>query len=149
MLWEAVGDGMISMGRVVGRETALGKGIAVAGALINTYAAIAGQLKAFAGVPIPGYAIAQAVATGAFGFAQVRRILDVNVPNSGGGGSSAGGNTENSVTPQFNIIGSTGPNRIAEAVREEMRKPTRAYVTTKDIRSGEELARNTRSGATL
>lgn len=68
----------------LGRQTAAGKAIAVAGALIDTYAAIAGTLKNAAKTPmggIPGYAIAQAIATGIFGLATVKKIVSVKVPN--------------------------------------------------------------------
>jgi hypothetical protein len=70
-----------------GTQTAAGKVLAIASTAINTYSAIAGQLRAFSGVPIPGYAIAQAIATGIFGLAQVKRIIAVKVPKSSGGGS--------------------------------------------------------------
>jgi len=65
----------------IGKDTAAGKALAVAASLINTYAAIAGQLRAFAGLPIPGYAIVQAVATGLVGFKAVRDIIATPVPN--------------------------------------------------------------------
>jgi hypothetical protein len=67
---------------IIGKNTKTGKALAVAASLINTYSAIAGQLKAFAGVPIPGYAIAQAIATGLVGFKAVSDIVSVKVPES-------------------------------------------------------------------
>ena len=51
---------------------------AAAQATFDTYAAIAGQLKAYSGIPVPGFAIAQAIATGAFGLLQVKKILSTN-----------------------------------------------------------------------
>src|SRR5688572_15973558 len=59
------------------------KALASAEALINTYLAIDKTLRAFAGVPIPGYAIIQAVATGAFGLAQVAQINNVGFAEGG------------------------------------------------------------------
>ena len=50
----------------------------MASSLVNTYAAISGQLATFSGVgapPIPGYAIAQAIATGLVGLANVKKII--------------------------------------------------------------------------
>jgi hypothetical protein len=67
---------------IIGKNTKTGKALAVAASLINTYSAIAGQLKAFSGVPIPGYAIAQAIATGLIGFKAVSDIVSVKVPES-------------------------------------------------------------------
>lgn len=150
ILMESIGDGMISLGVILGRETEAGKHIAAAGALINTYAAIAGQLKAFAGVPIPGYAIAQAVATGLFGFAQVAEIYRVNTRGRNSG-TAAGGGTQvtEQITPSFNVIGQTGTSQLRETVEGALDRPLRAYVVQKDVRSGEELDRNTRRGATI
>lgn len=77
----------------IGKNTVVGKGIAVAGALIDTYAAIVAQLKAASkspGAAIPGYAIAQAIATGVAGLASVQKIISVQIPGqSGGGGAGA------------------------------------------------------------
>lgn len=80
-----------ALGDIVGKQTKEGKALAIAASLINTYAAIAGQLKAFAGVPIPAYAIVQAVATGLVGFKAVSDIVKTPIP--GGGGASGGGST--------------------------------------------------------
>lgn len=60
---------------VIGQETESGKAIAVASSLVNTYAAITGQLSAFSKVPVPGYAIAQAIATGVVGLANVQKNI--------------------------------------------------------------------------
>jgi hypothetical protein len=79
---------------IVGKNTAAGKALAVAASLINTYAAIAGQLKAATASPgaaIPGYAIAQAVATGLVGFKAVADIIKTPVPS---GGSTSTGTPE-------------------------------------------------------
>jgi len=84
-LFQAIGSGLSSLSNIVGEQTRAGKAFAVAATLINTYAAIAGQLKAFAGVPIPGFAIAQAIATGLVGFVQVRKILSTPIPGGDGG----------------------------------------------------------------
>lgn len=76
---------------IVGKNTAGGKALAVAASLINTYAAIAGQLRAATASPgaaIPGYAIAQAVATGLVGFKAVADIVKTPVPQGGQGGTT-------------------------------------------------------------
>lgn len=70
---------------IAGKNTVAGKALAIAATSINTFAAIAGQLKAFAGVPVPGYAIVQAVATGLVGFKAVADIIKTPVPAAGGG----------------------------------------------------------------
>jgi hypothetical protein len=75
-----------SASELAGRDTAAGKTLAVASATISTYTAIAKTLAAFSGVPIPGYAIVQSIATGLSGLAAVKNILAVQVPGAGAGG---------------------------------------------------------------
>ena len=56
------------------------------------YAAIAGTLKNVArseSGAIPGYAIAQAIATGVAGLVTVQKIIAVQIPGQGGGGSAS------------------------------------------------------------
>lgn len=100
----AIGGVLNSLSGLIGQQTAVGKGIAVASSLIDTYAAIVSTIRQAAKTPaggIPGYAIAQGIATGIAGLAAVRNILKVQVPNaSGGGGVSTLGNIAAPVTPQ-------------------------------------------------
>ena len=138
-LMDAVSNGLAAASDLLGRETAAGKGLAVAGALINTYASIAGQLKAFAGIPVPGFAIAQAVATGIAGFAAVKNILSVKVPGGGGGG---GGGTAPTRPPAFNVVGNNPQNQLNQAILEQNREPLQAYVVEGDITSAQQAKRN-------
>lgn len=143
-------DGFFAMGELAGEHTAGGKALAVAGALIDTYAAIAGQLKAFSGVPIPGYAVAQAVATGLVGFAQVKRILAVRVPGGRDSSSSnSAGAVDNVIRPNFNIVGTSNASQIQGAVERGLRQPIKTFITTKEIYSAEELDRNTVGGSRI
>jgi hypothetical protein len=75
---------------IIGKNTVAGKAVAVAASLINTYAAIAGQLAAFSKVPVPAYAIVQAVATGLVGFKAVADIIKTPIPGASGGGGGTG-----------------------------------------------------------
>ena len=88
-LLNATANGINAVADIIGKNTKTGKALAIAASLINTYSAIAGQLKAFAGVPIPGYAIAQAIATGLVGYKAVSDIVSVKVPESSSSASSA------------------------------------------------------------
>ena len=135
---------------VIGEETAAGKAMAVAASLINTYASIAGQIRAFSEVGIPGYAIAQAIATGAVGFANVKKILSTKVPkSSGGGGASAGAAAATPQAPSFNIVGATETSQLAEAVGSQTQEPVQAYVVANDITTAQSLENNIVEGATL
>jgi hypothetical protein len=150
----ATADGLFILSDLMGKETGKGKALAVAASLINTYAAIAGQLKAFSGVPIPGYAIVQAITTGLSGFAAVRNILKVQVPNSSGGGSapSMGGMSASSasaapIAPTFNVVGTSGQNQIAQSLGNQ--QPVRAFVVSNDVSTQQSLDRNIVKTATI
>lgn len=144
-----IGQGLEDLGALVGRQTAAGKLIASAGALIDTYAAV-NKALAQPGL-LPGTRIPYAISVGLFGLARVAAINRVKVPNSGGGGGGGGqaANLTTTQAPTFNIVGSSNASQLRDAVEGQLNRPVKAYVTTKDIRSNEELDRNTRRGATI
>ena len=88
-LLQAVGAAIMAAADIAGKNTVAGKALAVAATSINTFAAIAGQLSAFSKVPIPGYAIAQAIATGLVGLKAVSDIIKTPVPGASGGSGGA------------------------------------------------------------
>ena len=83
---DAYSEVLNASSNLLGKNTVEGKAMAIAAATISTYTAIAKTLAAFAGVPLPGYAIVQAIATGIAGFAAVKNIIDTPIPNTSGGG---------------------------------------------------------------
>lgn len=137
---------------IIGEETEAGKALAVASSLISTYASITGQLQAFSGVPVPGYAIAQAIATGAVGLANVKKIISTKVPRSSGGGGASAGASVGGATPQaptFNIVGATETSQLAESIGEQTQEPVQAYVVANDVTTAQSLNNNIVEGATL
>ena len=147
---DAISAGLSLAAQELGESTAAGKIAAVAAASISTYAAIAGQLKAFSGVPIPGYAIAQAIVTGATGLLQVKKILAVKTPKGGGGGSVP--NLSNATVPSapsFNVVGASSTNQLAQSLGEKQNTPIKAYVVSNDISTQQGLDRAIVKTATL
>ena len=137
---------------VIGQETEAGKAIAIASSLVNTYAAINGQLAAFSGVAIPGYAIAQAIATGVVGFANVKKIASVKIPNSTGGGGGDTGSLPQAatpITPAFNIVGQSDTNQLADAIGGQTQQPVQAFVVSSEVTTAQELDRNIIDGASI
>ena len=139
---------------VIGQETEAGKAIAIASSLVNTYAAITGQLDAFSGVPVPGYAIAQAIATGVVGFANVKKIASVKIPNSKGGGGGAGAGSLPSAgaasqPPSFNIVGASESSQLADAIGGQSQQPIQTYVVANDVTTAQSLQNNIVEGATI
>lgn len=151
-LLDAVANGLSLAAGELGAATAEGKAAAVAAATISTYTAIAGQLQAFSKVPIPGYAIAQAIVTGATGLLQVKKILEVKVPDgggSGGGSAPSMGGIAAPAAPSFNVVGNSGMNQVAQVMSNKGMPPVQAYVVASNVTSAQSLNRNIVSNATL
>jgi len=140
-----------SLSNTIGQETAAGKGLAVASALISTYAAITATLENSAKTAaggIPGYAIAQSISTGIAGLAAVKKIISVKVP--GGGGSSQTGSMPTAPqAPAFNVVGASGETQLADAIGSQTQRPARAYVVSNDVTTAQELDRNIIEGASI
>ena len=120
-------------------------------AVVDTYA---GATKALNDPTIPS-AIARmalASATVVSGLAQVAMIArqkfqpdaaSTPIRTSGGGGSGGGA----SRTFDFNLVGSSENNQIADAIGSQFNKPLKAYVVSKDITNQQQLDANTKSAA--
>ena len=144
---DAVGMSLQGFSMLAEKDSKKQKKLAAAGATIDTLAAIVGVLKNAGKGPqggIPGFAIAQAIATGIFGFAQVKKILATD-PTGGSDTKMA----SPAPSPTFNVVGTSGGSQLREAVERGMEKPVKAYVTQKDINSSAELDRNTRRSASI
>ena len=147
---------------LISQETVAGKALAIASSLVNTYTAITAQLRASAtspGAAIPGYAIAQAVATGVAGLAAVKKIASVKVPSVRGGGGGGGGGGSNTPSlpstqaaaqpPAFNIVGQSDTNQLADAIGGQTQQPVQAFVVSSEVTTAQELDRNIINGASI
>ena len=131
---------------LLGKNTVEGKAMAIAAATISTYTAIAKTLGAFAGVPIPGYAIAQAIITGIAGLAAVKNIIDTPIPNQGGGGGGGGSMPSMPAAPAMRPTGfSTGqPSQTPPKV-----EPQKVFVVESDITNSQNKVARIQSKATI
>lgn len=135
-------SGILSkFGDVVGKETAVGKGLAVASATIDTYT---GAMKAFRATYSPigpvdvAMRFASVAATIATGIKNVKEILKVKVPGGGGGGStpsapSAMGGISAPVAP---VLSSTALNQ--QMVNNLNSATNRSFVLESDISGNQE-----------
>ena len=127
---------------VIGKETAVGKGMAIASALMNTYQGITAGVKL--GYPLSIPAVAMASITG---FAAVKNIMKVKVPAKSGGGSSVGGSAPSMKpppvsAPNFNVVGASSTNQIAETVATQNKQPIKAFVVANDVTTQQSLDRS-------
>lgn len=125
----------------------------MATAIISTYqSATAAYASQFTPVPDPSSPVRGAIAAGlavAAGLVNVAKIASQKFEgggSSGGGSAPAGGGGGGAVmTPNFNVIGSSGVNQLAQIQQQ----PTRAYVVSGDVANGLSLERNRLQNATL
>ena len=141
----AVAGAMTAFSDLAGKETAAGKGLAIAGAVINTFLGATQVLK---DETLPTYGkIAGVAAVLASGFASVKAITQVKVPNGGGGGAG-GGVPSRPNSPNFNVVGQSQGNvdsqteTAAQQTDSANANPTRAYVVSTDITSQQALDRD-------
>ena len=126
---------------ILGKETKAGKAVAATMATINTYQAVSNALK-FGKTP---FKYVDAGITAAQGFMQVKNILSTTGPKTSGGGTGAA----SVQPPDFNIIGSTGTNQLAEAIGSTTQEPIKAYVVSGEVTSAQELDRNIEESASI
>lgn len=119
------------------------KALAVAQATWNTFEAVTAALGA---KPYGAWNIAQAVATGLFGLAQVRSILQTNPASGGGGGAAPSG--ASFTPPAVNIPGQANVNSIIQGFQTG-NTPVQAYVVSGEVNSGAELERKRLANATF
>jgi hypothetical protein len=119
------------------------KAAQIAQATINTYQSATGAYASQMALATPDAPIRAAVAAGiaiATGLANVAKIASQKFEggSSGGGGSAPSAAGGGVVTPNFNVIGSSGVNQLAQIQQQ----PTRAYVVSGDVANGLSLERN-------
>jgi hypothetical protein len=101
-------------------------------------------------VAFPAYPYVQAGLAGAFASVNIAKIAKSQFKASGGGGSTSssgggGGAGAAPMTANFNTIGSSGINQLAQL----QQTPTQAYVVSGEVTSAQALDRNRVQNATL
>lgn len=119
---------------VIGKQTTAGKAISVASALISTYEGIAKGVKL--GYPMAIPAVISAATTG---FAAVKNILSVKVPNGGSGGGGSAPITPNlGSAPLVPREQTTTTSLTGQTLASMNATASRAYVVESDITSGQQ-----------
>lgn len=136
MLLQMTSQALTQASDILGKETAAGKTLAVAGALINTYQGIAAGVKL--GFPLAIPAVAMASMTG---FSAVKNILAVKTPG-GSGGSSAGSMASPSISAAAPMA---PPQPVAQTTTLDSRtinamgnQAIRSYVVESDVTSNQQ-----------
>ena len=142
-LYEATSNALTAIGSAIGEETAAAKGLAIAGAIIDTYAGATKALSAGAGTPI-GYINAAAII--AAGFANVRKMASTPIPGANDTGTSAP-----SMGPSVSIVGgSADPSaQLARTLASQQQTPIKAYTVATDMSTQQALDRRIQQNATF
>ena len=143
--------------QVLGENTAAGKSMAVAAALINTYQGITAELATKTVTPFEiGLKVANVAIIAATGFKAVKNILAVKTPSGGGGGggASAGGSmgaisAPSSAQPAINVVGASSTNAIAQTIANQNQQPIKTYVVANDVTTQQSLQRAIVSSASI
>jgi hypothetical protein len=132
-----------------GKQTAAGKSAAIAEATIQTFLSAQKAYSSTVGIPVVGPVLApiNAGLAIAAGIKNIKAITAVQTPDGGGSG---GGNVSNSFTsgaqaPNFNVVGNSGMNQLAQIQQQ----PIQAYVVSGEVTSAQALDRNRIKNATL
>ena len=143
---DAVSQGLAGVQQLVGADSKFGKALSVAQAIINTYQ---GASKALGQGGIFGPIAAAGVI--ASGLAQVRSIMQTQLPEPPMGGGGGGMATPSLAGPSVGIIGGQldAGAQLQADIAGQMRKPARAYVVGQNVTSQQSLDRHIRQNATL
>ena len=149
---------------------AIQKGLAIADIVVGASKSIAAAQAALAAtpavigvVPNPMYAV-QAAATvkgialtkitaatsiASILAASIGQAKSITGGDSGGGGSAPSG-SGGSAAPQFNVVGNSGVNQLAETMQgRSAQAPIQAYVVAQNVTTAQSLNRNIVSNASL
>lgn len=132
----------------LGAQSKIGKKVALAQALWNTYEGVTAALRD----KQPSFFInlANAGTALATGLSAVKSITRTNVGSASvGGGISATSVTQTAQAPSFNIQQASQGNQIADALAQQNQQPIQAYVVSSSIRSQEALDRNIEQSAVI
>ena len=149
-----------SLANIFGKESKAGKAAAIASTTITTLQSSISAFNSLAGIPVVGpvlggIAAASAIATG---FRTIKEIKGTKLPtiNGVGGGDVGGGSTPSvpnfqapSIPADFNVVGTTGTNQLADAIGGQTQAPVKAYVVSGDVTTSQSLDRNIVESATL
>jgi len=134
--YEVIGNAAAAFSEILGKQTAAGKALGIASALINTYTGATEVLRAKSTLPEPFGTIQKVVSVAtilATGFKNIKALTAVQVPGGGGGGVSAPSVPTAPVLPQASstTINQGQINQIGNVA-------ARAFVVESDVSGNQE-----------
>lgn len=146
---QAIANASQALGSIIGEQTAAGKALGIASALINTYIGASEVIRAKSVLPEPFGTIskiANVAAIVATGIKSVRAITAVNVPGAsgGGGGQNINSNIAAPLSPQAAVttLNQAQVNQIGNIA-------AKAYVVESDVTGNQERIRRINRAARI
>jgi len=141
------------IGELSERGSTLAKTAAVAQATISGFQGVQNAFTTASASPIttlfPAYPFIQAGLAGAFSAVQIGKILSTDSRGGGsrpsgsvGGGSRGATSAPTVQAPDFNIVGSSSTNQLAQTISQQTQQPIKAFVTSNDVTTAQSLDRN-------
>lgn len=144
-----IADAMISLGSIVGEQTAAGKALGIASALINTYIGASEVIRAKSVLPEPFgtiQKIASVASIIATGLKTVKSITSVQVPGGAGGGAGTGSapNISAPLSPEASVttLNQAQVNQIGNVA-------SKSYVVESDVSGNQERIRRLNRAARI
>ena len=137
-----------SASKLAKKGSAASKALAISSTTISTWDAAQLAYNSQMSLKTPEAPIRAQVAWAsavAKGMLNVKNIIAEKKP----GGGSSGGGMPPVQAPDFNIIGSTGTNQLADAIGGTTQQPIKAYVVSGEVTSAQELDRNIVESASI
>ena len=147
-------QGFALVGELAGEGSKLGKAMAIGQATISGYQAVQNAFTTASLSPVtaafPAYPFIQAGLAGAFAAVNIRKIASTK---SVGGGppppASVGATPAAPRIPEFNTVGSSDTNQLADAIGGQAKQPIKTFVVASDVTTAQSLERNVITGATI
>ena len=142
-----------NISQLVGEGSKVGKAAAIAQTTIETYKGATSAFSSLAPIPIVGPALGAVAAAAAIagGIANVKQITAIGDPVSAPSISSTPISvpTAPSQAPDFNVVGASDTNQLAQAIGSQQQQPLKAFVVSNDVTTAQGLERNIVEGASI
>ena len=139
------------IGQIVGKDSAVAKGVAVASATISGIEGVQNSFSTASKSPItsffPAYPYVQAGLAGAFSALQIREILKTDP--TGKSVSSPRSTSQGQSAPAFNLVQGTETSQITDAINQQNQQPAQAYVVSSEVQTQAALDRQIETRASF
>jgi hypothetical protein len=137
-----IAESAIGVGKMI-----IANNLANVGALATPQAIASGGISAAATIAFNNISTGIGVAANLAATAKALQAVGGGGAAAGGGGASIGGGAPSAPAPQFNVVGNSGVNQLAQTLGSQ--QPVQAYVVASNVTTQQSLDRNIVNNASL